>query len=193
MLLRWLGRLVRPISTHLWRLYEGLWQRMFNLVEVSPATAFKLQIESYTREPFTLADGTRIERGMRIAEVHLDNERLGGLHERGRDPAIAFRRAVVSGLAETARLFERPEYRDVMAIWGMSLFAEAAPRMGFDLRPVTPPWRRWMFTTYMRWIVAHYHPQGWERFKERPYVVQEVWMSRHTLRRFAKDATPAAH
>lgn len=190
--LRFLGRLFRPATVWMWRTYERAWERHFHMIEAFPGSSLRLQFETYRGEPFVLSDGTRIGPGTRIAEIHLDNERLGSLHTSGRDPAVAFLRAVTSGLDGVARVVDQPQYRDVMAVWGMSLFAQAAPHMGFELRPVTPAWRRWVFTVYMRWIIAHYHPQGWERFRTRRYVVQEVWMPRGHLQRFAKDSPAGA-
>jgi hypothetical protein len=66
---------------------------------------------------------------------------------------------------------------------GVTLFARAGPRLGFQVEPAPPTW----YTRLQRFsfvgLIAIYHPLGWrmaERYRERAWPGR-AWMSRASL------------
>jgi hypothetical protein len=148
---------------------------------------FRFRTTRHWGRRLTLADGTQVEPGDRIGELHIDNQRAAALHWNGH-AAIRFRHELFRAfLALAADLANRPEYRTIQAVGGASLFWEGAAQWGFEHRPL-PPFTRWWLGWWERFLLAQYHPDGPRRIIGRRMELRKVWITRRALRRLAERA-----
>lgn len=150
-----------------------------------------LKIARYRRSRLVLADGTIVNPGDRVGELHLDNRRAAALHREGHS-GFRFRQEMLRMMPALALdLHTRPEYGDVHAVGAATLFARStglAVRLGFELRPL-PPFTRWWLGTWERILLAAYHPEGQRRLaRVRQDKLQQIWITRRVLRRFIGPA-----
>jgi hypothetical protein len=151
----------------------------------------RLRVTHYRGPRLVLMDGTVVDSGDLIGELHLDNHRAAALHAEG-SGGFRFRHELFRLLPALARdLQARPEYRTINAICGASLFwrsASLAAKAGFEHRPL-PPFTRWWLGTWERILLASYHPEGRRRLsKGRRTELRQVWITRRALARFAARA-----
>lgn len=159
-------------------------ERRFDIREIGDGGyILKLQLVRHRGPRLEFRDGTVVNPGDPVAEFHMDNERTARVHGEGR-PGLKFRREVFRLMAPLARdLRERPEYRDIRAICGASLFWAEAERAGFENRPL-PAFTRWWLTWWERFLLARYHPGGRDRLAEgRRTELRQVWLTRQALER----------
>jgi hypothetical protein len=154
----------------------------------------RTHIARYRRERLRLADGTVLEAGDQILELHLDNQFASTLHQGGQG-GFRFRDELRRMMPALARdVSSRPEYRDVRAVGAATLIT--TPRLvrglGFEIRPL-PPYTRWWLGTWERILLAGYHPEGLRRLtRGRRPELQHVWIGRRALLRHLGD-DGAAH
>ncbi len=145
----------------------------------------RLKITTYRRPRLVLADGTVVNPGDLVGELHLDN-RLGAALAREGHGGIRFRRELWRMLPALALdVCTRPEYREVLAVGAATLFGRhmLTSTLGFECRPL-PPFTRWWLGTWERILLAAYHPEGARRLaKGRRQELQQVWISRRALER----------
>lgn len=154
----------------------------------------RLKTARYRGPRLVLRDGTVVNPGDVVGELHLDNERAAALHRAG-NSGFRFRQELLRLLPALALdLGTRPEYRHISAVGGATLFWRSPAliaRMGFERRPL-PPFTRWWLGTWERILLAAYHPEGQRRLgKGRRTELQYVWLTRRGLLRFAERAAPA--
>ena len=140
----------------------------------------------YRGPGLVLADGTAVNSGDPVGELHLDNQRAAALHLEG-NGGFRFRQELYRLLPALALdLCTRPEYREINAVCGASLFWRSAALMsktGFEQRPL-PPFTRWWLGTWERILLAGYHPEGQRRLRKgRRTELRQVWITRRTLLR----------
>ena len=166
-----------------WVAWLNRWfERRFDLREIGEGGyILKLQLTRYRGPRLVFRDGTVVNPGDPVAEFHMVNERTIRVHGDGR-PGLKFRREVFRLLPSLAHdLRERPEYREIQAICGASLFWAEAERAGFENRPL-PAFTRWWLTWWERFLLARYHPEGRARLAEgRRTELRQVWLTRPTL------------
>jgi hypothetical protein len=161
---------------------EGWFERKYQIRPIADGGYIARLGVIWHRGPrLVLRDGTVINPGDPVGELHIDNKRAAGLHATGKG-GIRLRREVFRMLPVLAReLTTRPEYRGINAVFGASLFWDGAGRVGFENRPVpffTRLWLGW----WERFLMARYHPAGWRRLAEGPRrEIREVWMTRRAL------------
>jgi peptidoglycan-N-acetylglucosamine deacetylase len=168
-----------------WVAWLNRWfERRFDLREIGEGGyILKVQLTRHHGTRFTFRDGTVVNPGDPVVELHLINERAAGLHGDGK-PGLKLRREIFRLLPPLARdLRERPEYRDVKAICGASLFWAEAARAGFENRPL-PAFTKWWLTWWERFLMARYHPGGRDRLTEgRRTELRQIWLTQPTLER----------
>ena len=142
---------------------------------------FRLGLIRHLGERVVLVDGTIIDPGDVVGELHMDNRRAAELHREGRS-GIRFRREVLRSLPALAHdLAARPDCQTVKAVCGASLFWEGAARVGFESRPL-PAFARWWLTHWERFLLCRFHPAGRRRLAEGDRTQsRQVWMSRRVL------------
>ncbi|HXX39103.1 MAG TPA: hypothetical protein VEP50_13310 [bacterium] len=149
---------------------------------------FRLGLVRHRGPQIVLQDGTVVNPGDLVGELHMDNQRAAALHDEGKG-GLRFRREVFRLLPVLgADLAARPEYRMVNAVCGASLFWFEARRAGFEPRPL-PRFTRWWLGWWERYLLAQYHPEGKRRLESGTRTeLRQVWMSRKTLLGYAARA-----
>jgi hypothetical protein len=142
---------------------------------------FRLGLIRHHGARVVLRDGTVVEAGDLVGELHMDNQRAASLHTEGRG-GFRFRREVFRLLPALANDLEaRPEYRGIDAVCGASLFWAEAEKAGFEHRPF-PAVTRWWLGWWERFLLARYHPDGRQRLmKGHRTELRQVWITRRTL------------
>lgn len=142
---------------------------------------FRLSVTRHRGSELTFEDGTVIRPGDLVGELHMDNRRAASLHEEGR-AGFRFRAEVLRCLPALAEdLVTRPEYREIRAVCGASLFWKEATRVGFEHRAL-PRVTRWWLGWWVRFLLGRYHPEGRTRLARGGRLeVRQVWMTRRTL------------
>lgn len=166
-----------------WLGWESLTELVWRPQHVRPGGFFRYRIVYYRGPATTLADGTRIEPGDRVVELHFDNRRLLALSFAGAQLPWELLKLAREDLAELACRIARGELDEVKALVGITLFARAGRRLGFEVHPLPPTWYTRLQRFFFVGLVAVYHPLGWrmaERYRERAWPGQ-TWMSRNTL------------
>jgi len=152
----------------------------------------------YRGPRLVLKDGTVVNPGDLIGELHMDNHVAAGLHRDGRS-GFRFRQEVFRMLpALGLDLRTRPEYREINAVGGATLLFSRpaqgfARTMGFECRPL-PPFTQWWLGTWERILLAAYHPEGQRRLaKGRRIEPQHIWFTRRTLLQFSDRTAQDRH
>jgi hypothetical protein len=175
------------------QLIEALFERFWHVEPVDPGEpgiALRIAFQRYCGPAILLADGSRVEPGDRVFELHMRNDLLGELHvqhggDRGK-AGVAYFMAMRRAMRRLAALWpEQDRFAGAVACFGVSLFPEHLARGGFEVRELLPRWRRRMLSWWTRRVVASFHPEGRARVVEdrRPREVWLVWMSRDTCLR----------
>jgi len=141
----------------------------------------------------TLEDGTIVNSGDMVGELHVDNRRAAALHETGKG-GLRFRREVFRALPALARDIETiPEYREIKAVCGASLIWKEGRRAGFESREF-PAFTRWWLGWWERYLMAHFHPAGRKRLAVGDRTeLRQIWMSRRALVERYGTKSGAAH
>ncbi|MDW7982635.1 MAG: hypothetical protein RMH81_07470 [Thermomicrobium sp.] len=175
------GRAIGVLAV--WLGWERLTEFVWRPRHVRPGGFFRYRIVRYRGPVTTLRDGTRIEPGDLVVELHFDNRRLLTLWLAGASLPWEVVKLAREDLAELAARVERGELGPVKALVGSTLFARAGRRLGFEVHPLPPTWYARLQRFFFVGLVAVYHPLGWrmaERYRERGWPGR-AWMSRAEL------------
>lgn len=108
-------------------------KRKLKPVEGSSNQWFYLESKTYKGKEFQLEDGTRINKGDRIAEIHINNERV--------TEHLGSFRFIFKVLEEECRAIayaiNQGDYQEVVAFAGITLLYPFAEKKGFEVRPIT--------------------------------------------------------
>jgi len=179
------GRAVGPLRVWLW--WERLTTWWWRLRPVRPGGLLLYSVQVWKGPPVRLADGTEVRPGDRVAELHLHN-------------ALFPRRATDSPWPHLATLRQDLDcLRDLLArdrlvaAHGVTVFGEAARRLGFEVRPL-PPSAWWRLVRFFLWgLRAVYHPTA-RGHRPPPWPVEVWWRPENTVpgRVTKGGGTPAA-
>ncbi|GIX21549.1 MAG: hypothetical protein KatS3mg121_0332 [Gammaproteobacteria bacterium] len=127
----------------------------------------------------TLPDGTRVEPGAPIAELHFNNQHFAALAAAGGDPGRRFAAAFLASLEALAGACrEGGPFAEVVAFHALSWLPPHGRRIGFLARPAAAGpamlWRRLWFAL----LVWTYVPDSRRRPGGRP---SEYWLGRRAL------------
>lgn len=140
------------------------------------------------RRGVALADGTVISRGDPIGVLHLNNDRVGGIHAEGRATAargVEFRRQFLASLAELTRLAAAPGPLSHVGAFTATTIFLGLRRLGFEPEPGSRG--SILVAIYQRALVAALHPAvGRRRARHDP--AERLWISREAL--LTRFATP---
>lgn len=173
----------------LWGFWERYFARTRGIVPVGQGEEGMLRIGLVVHRgaPVILEDGTRIEPGDLLGELHLGNERIEVLRRQGLEGnALYFTilRELKSTMAALQRLVAEGKLDPrIKAFYAVSLFHRGARMLGFEVRPVRSFWVRWSSALYEKWLLILYHPAGWRRLGKgsQRLEAREVWLSRRRL------------
>ncbi|MBO8137959.1 MAG: polysaccharide deacetylase family protein [Desulfotomaculum sp.] len=171
----------------------GVWEKLFAffagikpLAEHSE-TAFSLALRRYRGKPLSLPDGTLIKPGDLLGELHFDNHLLLNITSQAPGPervAASLLRSVKKSLPQVAAVLARdPKYRQVKAVYGITMIHRGAGFLGFSIYDIYPAFLRILTTWYQRWLLIVFHPNGLSHFiKHRTKMVPKMlFMSRKQL------------
>jgi len=149
-----------------------------------------VELRRHRGRPVTLTDGTLVQPGAPIGEIHLDNERVREVVTRsGLGAGIRAGSEDLAAIARWARDLP-PETRPI-AYHGTTLLVPFARRFGWEIHERRPgPWPA-LQDWYLRWLMAHFSVEGRRRLERgrRPLRSAEVWISSRQLedRALARD------
>ncbi len=185
-------------------LIEALFERFWHVEPVDPDApdlALRIAFQHHRGPAVTLGDGTRVEPGAPVVELHMRNDLLGALHAKYEGDAgrigVAYYSAMRKAMRRlAARWAEDERFAEVVACYGLSIFPEHLGRGGFEVREVFPVWRRLLLGWWTRRVVAAFHPEGHKRVLDeagRPRTLHRIWMSRsRCLTLFLRAPKPSA-
>lgn len=123
----------------LWLLWEKLFHVVFRLKTVGNAedAAFHYRVIRYTGEDVEFAEGGRVVKGDRVAELHFDNKKLSSIAATSKSPVatgIRMLREVEQALPLLAnQLAADSEANDIKAVYGITMIHRGADRLGFEI------------------------------------------------------------
>jgi len=172
-------------------LFWPFWELVTTLVHPQkriPGAPFDLLRVQFTRfhgKSITLPDGTAIQSGDRIAEMHIHNAVLADVAKRANSWELL--RMMIGDFRELARWVETADFpSDVHAFYGYTILSRAAPRLGFTTRTRPHSIRTWLDGLFLTGLLVLYSPRGRNRLEEGQVYGRdpvEIWMSRDELER----------
>lgn len=171
-----------------------IWERIYDLflptkeIPHAPHGVLRVHFGRYHGKPITLPDGTRIARGARIIELHINSLKLGAA-SRTATP-FQLMRLIADDLGALAAWAGEPDQRGPaarsIAIHGLTLMGRAAPRLGFTLRERPVTLIAWFDRFFMQGLLTIYNPDGLKRLRRGTTFgayPTEIWMSQAELLR----------
>lgn len=178
---------------------DALLRRRFGIYEYTqdPECVLRIALRR-SHSTCTLSDGTVIQEGAPIVELHFWNEHIPRMGPAGPDLAwgLRFYRRLRKSLAELARYVNQtPEMKGVVAFRGESSFAaevgweryaDVMRRLGFEFRPLPPQnaWQRFVgfFEHLYVWaLIWAFNPVSLRGKRLLTAARGELWISRQRL------------
>jgi hypothetical protein len=175
------GRAVWVLSV--WLLVERLSTWLQHIRPVQAQAMLRFSVTRHRGKGLVLKDGTEIVWGDPIIELHFDNRRLVELTRTGTSPWPLIQ-IIRADLAALATRLSSEGHDEIKALHGVTLFAPAGVRLGFEVHPLPRTWRLALERFFMAGLVILYNPAGWRAAG--PHAARwpgELWMSRATLMR----------
>ncbi len=173
---------------NVWVLVEHLTAWRQRIRPIRPGAMLRYAVTHHRGQRVELRDGTSISDGDPIIELHFDNHRLVELSRAGTSP-WPFLQHARDDLIELERLLSTGVIAEVKALHGVTLFAPAAVRLGFEVQALPRTWRHGLDRFFLVGLVVLYHPAGWNAaVHHAPRWPGEIWMSRQVFsRRYARE------
>jgi hypothetical protein len=165
---------------HIWAWYERVDLRLWpnRPIPGAPWGIFQVTLVEYGSKPFTLPDGTRVQRGDIVCRLHITNSILSRVASEGVWRAQAAMAEDLRALAASVASGEIAP--NVRAIFGRTVQARAGARLGFVVRSRPRTVKAFLDRLYLQGLLALYCPQGVGRLSRGRTVnswPDEVWMS----------------
>lgn len=154
----------------LWLQWEKLFQWVFRVKEIdNHDELLSLRVKNYRGKPIQLKDGNVLKRGDRVAELHLNNEKLFAISTHIRTPvqlAVQLIHGVDKEMPKIAGLLQHhPTYQHVKGLYGVSLINRGTKKFGFSVVDL-PKGPFFIFSRmYLRLLLYILHPEGKKRLK----------------------------
>ena len=166
-----------------WPLWESIAHRLWPAIPArnTADSIMSFRPMVYRGQSIRLPDGTTIERGDRIAEVHLDNQRVVST---ARKSYWRVQTVLREDLHAIAVWSQTPEGENLKAILGVTMLGVGGDRLGFTRRQLPPTLYNRLNRFYMSGLLALYSVEGLERLQRGTTsngYPEEIWMSRATL------------
>jgi peptidoglycan/xylan/chitin deacetylase (PgdA/CDA1 family) len=156
----------------IWLIWEKVFEWIVNMDPVRPGkdNLFRLALRRYRGRPL-LVDGTWIEKGDWMAELHLDNRRMLSIFMQHRSfdrGLLALIREVKSYMPLLAEyLASHCKYRHVKAVYGITLLHRGVEPFGFRVVQLKSKWVQWVTKVYLRVLMIVFHTEGRKRLTQR--------------------------
>jgi hypothetical protein len=177
-----------------WLFYEHLTRWLWHVQPVPHAPYHLLEIRHirYNGRAIDLPDGTHIDKGDAVIELHFRNR--GFLELEAQASAWRYMQIIAQCLGALACWMQEPAFPgEARAILGITLLYRGATRLGFTLRERPKNIYTFLERFFMTGLLVLYHRQGSARLLQGTTYgsyPQEVWMSRRELlRRYGKPCS----
>ncbi|WP_438347051.1 polysaccharide deacetylase family protein [Paenibacillus sp. FA6] len=157
----------------LWLMWEVVFHFIFHLKTVTPADPFlHYRLRRYKGETVILDNGSTLEKGAPIVELHFDNQKLFRIGVNSRSTvhlAIQMIRTMEKELPTLAyQLMDNAGLRDAKALYGVSMINRGPEKFGFSIRDLPNGWFAKSTTVYLKVLMSVIHPAGQDRLKKSP-------------------------
>ena len=177
----------RPGEAHsllrAWPGWEQLARFLWPVCEI-PAAPYGLicfRITTYRGQPVALPDTAVIAPGATLGELHCNNSAVLKLVEGGGNPFAACREDLKS---LSNWIVQDRRGREIAALYGSTILATAARRLGFTVRPTRVTLYRRLQKVFFEGLLLLYNRDGLARLQRGSTVNSypaEVWLSRGEL------------
>jgi hypothetical protein len=177
------GRAIGVLSIWVW--WDHFLEWSWHPRPVRPDGAFRYRLAHHWGRRLVLSDGTVVERGDRVVELHFDNRRLMRTTAAHDWNPWSMMDKLDGDLDVLARLIDDGRLGRVRALHGVTMFARPGRRLGFEVRPVRHNWNWSLQRYFLIGLLPIYHRNGWKEFERmrRDRWPAELWMSVALLRR----------
>ncbi|UNK19916.1 polysaccharide deacetylase family protein [Paenibacillus sp. N3/727] len=163
--------IMKRMVVSLWLLWEKVFHVLFQLETVTPKDPMlHFRPISYQGKTVTMDDGTRLEKGDQVLELHFDNKKLFRIGSRSRSEmqlAIQMIRAMQKDLPTLANMvLERPEYMDIKGLYGVTMISRGPEQFGFHVQDLPQGLFASSARIYLKILLSVIHPKGQSRLKE---------------------------
>ncbi|MGM1046708.1 Peptidoglycan/xylan/chitin deacetylase, PgdA/CDA1 family [Paenibacillus uliginis N3/975] len=163
--------IMKRMVVSLWLLWEKVFHVLFQLETVTPKDPMlHFRPISYQGKAVTMDDGTRLEKGDQVLELHFDNKKLFHIGSRSRSEmqlAIQMIRAMQKDLPTLANMvLERPEYMDIKGLYGVTMISRGPEQFGFHVQDLPQGLFASSARIYLKILLSIIHPRGQSRLKE---------------------------
>jgi len=162
----------KRIIVGLWLTWEQLFQFLFQLKTVSPDNPFlHYRLRKYQGQPLMMEDGSLLNKGDRVIELHIDNRQLfelGILSRSTAQLAIRMIRRMNQDLPLLAdRIAADEQLLQAKALYGVSMLNRGPEKFGFTVLDLPKGWFARSTKFYLSVLLSVIHPAGGARLKER--------------------------
>ncbi len=175
-----LKSILRPIIT-IWEKFFS-WVEDISTIENSPYGLLRMSVHPYKGQPALLSDGTEVDPGDYIIEIHISNltiarGEVGNIKVASDLQLLSLFRQEMSNLAhlaEKGKLDPR-----VKAIWGVTMLGPGLKRLGFELKPMEKGISSRfliMWMNLLKWVFSPAEPKARSKNKSKRKGYQ-YWMS----------------
>ncbi|MBO2943365.1 polysaccharide deacetylase family protein [Paenibacillus sp. F411] len=163
--------LPKRMAVAVWLLWEKLFHVVFRLKTANPSDPMlHYRLTSYQGQDMVTQDGLRLVKGDEVLELHFDNQKLFDIGRHARNEmqiAIQMIRAVQKDLPTIAqRVLDKPEYRNVKGLYGVTMITRGPEQFGFHLQDLPSGLFASSTRVYLKLLLSVIHPKGQSRLKE---------------------------
>ncbi|WP_054955539.1 polysaccharide deacetylase family protein [Paenibacillus dakarensis] len=161
----------KRLVVSLWLMWEKLFHVVFRLETVTPKDPMlHFRARPYHGKTVVMNDGSRLEKGDQVLELHFDNKKLFQLGSRSRSEmqlAIQMIRAVQKDLPTLANMvLERPEYMDIKGLYAVTMISRGPEQFGFHVQELPAGLFASSTRIYLKILLSVIHPKGKSRLKQ---------------------------
>lgn len=165
-----------------WSCWDGLIRLLFNIKDIEfngGPTMFRAAPRKYPGPAIILGCGSKIKKGDRVCEIHLNNDYIKNHLCSGESDINKISLKLVMELKQSLpalahHLITNPKYENARAAYAITMLHRGSKAMGFASIDIPQPLLRRLIALYQGLILVLYHPQGKRRLAHREKLVPKV-------------------